>query len=102
MRRMTRLATFRFHRRVLEYERTLLVAVTVETHGILRGRRAQLAAGSRVHVMAVRALHQPFVDPMPERLVKVSTDLLVARVTQVLGLIGQQVLIFFRLVDVVA
>ncbi len=102
MRSVAGLAAFGLYRRVLEYERSFLVAMTVEAYGVLGGSRAQLAISGGVHIVAVRTFHQALIDAMAERLVELCPDLLVARVTQASLLIGEEVLRFFRLVDVVA
>ena len=62
MRRMARDASFGLHRRVLEYEWALFIAVAFKAHQVFRTRRAQLPCQeSAVRVLAVRALHQAFV-----------------------------------------
>jgi hypothetical protein len=54
-----------------------------------------------MYVMAVRALHQSFIHAMPEWLVELCPDLLMAGVAEPSLVIDEQVLRFFRLMDVV-
>src|SRR5690242_1378962 len=59
---------FRLYGRMLEYEWALLIAVAFKADQVFRTRRAQLPGQeSAVRVVAIRALHQPFVHPVMKR-----------------------------------
>src|SRR5580692_1336501 len=80
------LAPIDFDRLVLEDERPLLIGVTFETDGVLRGTRAHLLGLHRaVYVVAIAALDQAFVHPGVERHVELSLLLKMASVAE-LGL----------------
>lgn len=65
MRGMAGHATFRLHHGMLVYKRSGFVRMTLEADGVLRGSGAQLARQkSTMRVMAIAALHEPFVDTM--------------------------------------
>ena len=65
MRSMAGYATFRLNHRVFVYKRSGFVRMTLEADGVLRGGGAQLARQeSTVRVMAIAALHEPFVNTM--------------------------------------
>ena len=68
VRQMARLASIDLYGSVLVHKRSLLVRVTLEADRILRGGSPHLLRLHRtVHVMAIAALHQPFIHPMMER-----------------------------------
>ena len=68
VRQMARLAPVDLDRRMLVHKRPLLVRVAFEANRILRRGNAHLLGSYRaVHVVAIAALHQPFIHPMMER-----------------------------------
>ena len=98
VRRVASLAPLDLHRLVFEYERPLLVCVALEADKILSRRRPQLMRSLRpVRVMAVRALHQPFIYAMVERHVELRLLSQVARVAES-GLRARQQMFRFRVV----
>lgn len=92
VRRVTGLTALGLDSRVFEYKWTLLVAVAVETDGVLSRRVTKLSARARMCVMTICAVHQAFVDAVTKRLIEIRFDLLVARVAQVPGLVHQEIL----------
>jgi hypothetical protein len=65
---MAGLAPVGLHRLVLEYKRSLLVRVALEADRVLRRGSPHLLGTDRpVHVVAIAALHQPFIHPVMER-----------------------------------
>jgi len=65
MRSVARHATFGFHHRMLEYKRPCLICMALKAHRILRGSGSQLARQeSAMRIMAIAALHEPFVNTM--------------------------------------
>lgn len=90
VRRMARLASFRLHRIVLEDKGALLVHMALETHRVLRGRRAQLfRPEGPVGIMTIAAADQPFIHSMVERHIELRLRLQVAVVAEP-GLPAQQ------------
>ncbi len=67
-------ASLGFHRFMLKDKRTALIAVTLEANRILVRRCAQLTFSRRsVSIVAIRALNEPFLDAMMERLLEISS-----------------------------
>ena len=67
VRQMARLASIDLYGLVLENKRPLLVRVALEADRVLCGGSPHLFGAHRaVHVMAIAALHQPFIYPVME------------------------------------
>ena len=96
-------AAFGLHGHMLVDEWSLLVGVTLKTHRIPTGQRLDLAYGrSSVHVVAVVALHQPFVYAVMVGLGEIGLGCHVAAVAEIGLGSNQQVLRLLRLVRGVA
>jgi len=93
---MARLASIGLYRLMLENKWPLLVRVTLEADRILRRGSPHLFGGHRaMHVVAIAALHQPFIHPMMERHVELGLLLEMARVAKLrLGLYEQKLRLF--------
>ena len=80
---MAGLAALDFHGLVLEHERALLVGVALEADRVLRrGSAHLLGTYGAVHVVAIAALDQAFVDAVVERHVELSLLLKMAGVAE--------------------
>jgi hypothetical protein len=96
---MAGLASIGLHRLVLEYKRPLLVRVTLEANRILRRRSPHLLGTNRaVHVVAIAALHQPFIYPVMERHVELRLLLKMAGKAKLRLRFDEQKLRFFGVV----
>ena len=80
---MARFATFRLHCWMFENEGSLLVHVAREADAIPRCRRSKLSADEpAMRVMAVRAVHEAFLDAMVEGHIELRLLVLVAAVAE--------------------
>jgi len=95
MRRVATGAAFGFDGHVLVDKRPLFFAMTAEAGGIAAGRLAQLARGGiAMHIVAIAAFDQPFVDAMAIRAREFGTLARMARVTEIGLLLDEQMLAF--------
>src|ERR1700682_274027 len=103
VRRMAGNAPFGLHRRMLVYERPRFVAVALKAGGVLRCRDTELPAlKSAVRIVAIIALHEPFVHAMVEGARELLLDLQMAAVTKLGGFLLHQELTFLGVVWAVA
>jgi hypothetical protein len=64
---VARFAAVHLHRGMFEDKRPLFVRMALEAHRVLRGRRSHLLGPHRsMHVVAIAALDEPFVDAVME------------------------------------
>ena len=90
VRDMTRLAALNLHRFVLKNERPLFVRVAGKTNLVLRRRCAHLLwPRCAMRIVAIRALHQPFVHAMMKGHLKLGLLLQVAAVAKLRLLFDQ-------------
>src|SRR5947209_11205090 len=95
MRGMATAATIGFHRHMLVDERPLLVDVALVTNRISAGQSSDLPHCRRsMRVVAVIALHEPFVHPMVIRLREIRLRGLMAPVANLRFALSQQELLF--------
>jgi hypothetical protein len=89
---MARLASLDLYRSMLVHKRPLLIRVALEADRVLRRGSPHLFRAHRaVHVVAIAALHQPFIHPMMKRHVELRFLLEMAGVAKLwLGLDQQK------------
>ena len=76
MRLVTSRATFKAHRRVLKCEWTALVAVAIETAGLVRGKGlGHKRPKGPVRIVAIEAGHGPFRKPVVIGLLELGPDI---------------------------
>lgn len=103
MRRVAGRAAFHLHRFVLVDEWSLFVRVALKADEVLRGRGTQLSGEKpAVRIVAVRALHQSFIDTVMERSSELLLGFQVAAVTKQRLLFFHEELALFGMVRVVA
>jgi hypothetical protein len=103
MRKMARGAALSFDRRVLVNEWSEGLDVALGADGILgRTHPKKVRLECAVRVVAVSALHQPFVDPVVEWLHKGSLSVRMALIAEVRLLRFKHFRLSFKLVDAVA
>jgi len=103
MRSVARDAAFNLYRFVLVDERSGFVRMALEAHQILRYRRSQLPRQEApVRIVAVAALHHPFIDSVVEGPSKLLLRLEMAAVTELRRLLLHQELAFFGVMRRVA
>jgi hypothetical protein len=96
---MAGFASFRLDRRVLEYERALLVRVAGVADFILSRRSAQLVSSDgAMRIVAIGALNEPFIHPMMEWHGELRLLLQMARIAKFRLGFRQQKIRFFAVV----
>jgi hypothetical protein len=103
MRQVAGSAALGLHGRMFEHPRPLKIPMAFEADGVLFLRNAQGARhGAAVHVVAIGALKQALVNPVPEGFAEISLLLCVAAVAELWLLLDQQAALLFRKVGRVA
>ena len=103
VRGMAGYATFGLNHRMLIYKRSGFVRMTLEADGVLRGSGAQLARQeSTVRIMAIAALHEPFVNTMMKGARELLLCFEMAAVAKLWLLLFHQELAFLRIMRRVA
>lgn len=96
-------AAFRLDHRMLVHKRPGLFGVALKAHRILRGSGTQLARQeSTMRIMAIAALHQPFVNTMMKGARELLLRFQMTAVAQLRLLVFHQELAFLRIVRRVA